>query len=125
MYLFDRKAEWATVAYWMVVGGLVGGLAAAVPGWIDWFAIPSGTRAKAVGLYHGVGNVIALGLFGASWWFRLPNYANPDAVGVALLSSTAWLGGELVHRLGVSIDPGANLNAPPSMTGPADAPRTV
>jgi hypothetical protein len=30
----------ATVAYWMIAAGIVGGLAAAPFGWIDWFAIP-------------------------------------------------------------------------------------
>ncbi|MBC7805180.1 MAG: hypothetical protein H7145_03420, partial [Akkermansiaceae bacterium] len=29
----------------------------------------------------------------------------------------AWLGGELVNRLGVGIDNGANLNAPSSLSG--------
>ena len=83
--------------------GVIGGLAAAAPGWVDWFAIPSGTRAKRVGLIHGVGNVVAMGLFGASWWFRLPDYAHPAVLpvglgfaGAALMSGTAWLGGELV-----------------------------
>ena len=44
---------YATVAYWMIFAGISGGLLAAVPGWIDWFAIPAGTRAKSVGLLHG------------------------------------------------------------------------
>jgi len=34
------------------------GLAAAVFGLIDWLAIPSGTRAKAVGMWHGATNVV-------------------------------------------------------------------
>jgi hypothetical protein len=33
-----------------------------------------------------------------------------------LVSATAWLGGELVDRLGVGVDDGANLNAPSSLT---------
>jgi hypothetical protein len=32
---------------------------------------------------------------------------------------TGWLGGELVDRLGVDVDPGANLNAPSSLSGQA------
>lgn len=31
---------------------------------------------------------------------------------------TAWLGGELVDRLGVGVDDGAHLNAPNSLTHP-------
>jgi hypothetical protein len=36
------------------------------------------------------------------------------AVGIALV--TGWMGGELVDRLGVGVDYGANLNAPNSLT---------
>jgi hypothetical protein len=41
---------------------------------------------------------------------------------VALASVTAWLGGELVERLGVAVDDGAHLDAPSSLSGqPASA----
>jgi len=124
-YFGERNPTWATVAYWMTVVGLVGGAVASVPGWIDWFAIPSGTRAKAVGLVHGLGNSVGvLGLYGASWWFRKDNYTNPPdlalllgAIAFALSGVTAWLGGELVERLGIGVDPGANPNAPNSLSG--------
>jgi uncharacterized membrane protein len=126
-YFGGRNPRWADVSYWMIVAGLIGGLGAAVPGWVDWFAIPAGTRAKAIGLWHGLGNAVGvLGLFGASWFLRQSEpTAPPD---LALLLSlggfmsggvTAWLGGELVDRLGVGIDPGAHLDAPNSLTHPA------
>jgi hypothetical protein len=38
----------------------MGGLLAGVFGLLDWFAIPAGTRAKAVGLWHAGGNVVVL-----------------------------------------------------------------
>ena len=34
-----------------------------------------------------------------------------------LAGVTAWLGGELVDRLGVGVDDGANVNAPSSLRG--------
>jgi len=38
---------------------------------------------------------------------------------------TAWIGGELVYRLGVGVDPGANVNAPSSLSNqPASVSRT-
>jgi hypothetical protein len=37
---------------------------------------------------------------------------------VLLALGTAWAGGELVERLGVGVDPGANLDAPSSLSGP-------
>ena len=115
----------ATVAYYMIAAGIIGGAFAAPPGWIDWFAIPSGTRAKSVGLTHGLGNVLVLVLFIISWWLRRnsTNY-QPDTftyilsfAGAGLSLLTGWLGGELVERLGVSVEDGAHLNAPNSLSG--------
>jgi uncharacterized membrane protein len=114
---------WAEVAYWMIVAGIIGGLAAAPFGWIDWFAIPDGTRAKAIGLWHGVGNVVVLVLFVVSWFLRRDAPDEPgipafvlSLAGVALAVVTGWLGGELVDRLGVGVDRGANLDAPSSLS---------
>ena len=114
---------WAEVAYWMIVAGIIGGLAAAPFGWIDWFAIPDGTRAKSIGLWHGVGNVVVLALFVVSWLLRRDAPAEPgipafvlSLLGVALAVVTGWLGGELVDRLGVGVDRGANLDAPSSLS---------
>jgi uncharacterized membrane protein len=36
--------------------------------------------------------------------------------GLGLALVTGWLGGELVDRLGVGVDEGANLDAPSSLT---------
>lgn len=124
---FYNSATFATVGYWMIVSGVIGGFVAAVPGWIDWFAIPSNTRAKSVGLLHGVGNVIVLLLFIAAWYLRSdnPNYAagvtelSLSTIAILLALGTGWLGGELVERLGVGVDEGANLNAPNSLSGKA------
>lgn len=59
-----------SLAYWMLLSGVIGGVAAAVFGFIDWLAIPSGTRAKRVGLAHGAANAAALLLFAFSWYLR-------------------------------------------------------
>ncbi|MBA2338964.1 MAG: DUF2231 domain-containing protein [Pyrinomonadaceae bacterium] len=124
IYLFTGNATMATVAYWMIVAGLLGGFAAAPFGWIDWFAIPQATRAKSVGLMHGLGNVVVLLLFIGSWWLRRDAPERPETfdhllsfAGAGLALFTGWLGGELVDRLGVGVDDGANLNAPNSLSG--------
>ena len=70
IYLIAGNPQWTVVSYWLIAAGAIGGLVAAVPGLIDWVAIPSETRAKSVGLIHGVGNVVVVGLFGASWFLR-------------------------------------------------------
>jgi hypothetical protein len=96
---------------------------------VDWLAIPRGTRAKRIGLIHGVGNVVVVALFALSWFIRQDNPAAPPTeavvaglIGAGLAVFTGWLGGELVDRLGVGVDDGAHLDAPSSLTGmPAGA----
>ena len=70
IYLVSSNAQWTLVAYYMIGAGIIGGLAAAVFGWLDWIAIPAGTRARRVGLWHGIGNVVVVGLFILSWVLR-------------------------------------------------------
>jgi uncharacterized membrane protein len=112
------------VAFWMITAGVIGALLAAIFGLIDWIAIPAGTRAKSVGLWHGGGNIVIVLLFILSWLLRLSDQRNPSIlayilsiVGVILALGTGWLGGELVDRMGVGVDEGANVNAPSSLSG--------
>ena len=130
VYLVTGAEQWATVSFWLIAAGIIGGLVAAIPGAIDWFAIPSNTRAKSVGLVHGAGNVAVVVLFLVSWLLRRDGGNGFEMAGapgiLALVCSfagaglalfTGWLGGELVERLGVSVDPGAHLDAPNSLSG--------
>ena len=128
IYLIWGNPTIATVAYWMIIAGIIGGFIAAPFGTIDWLAIPKGTRARRVGALHGLGNVVVLLLFMGSWWLRYGASSAPSAyapstlalvlsfTGFALAGVTGWLGGELVDRLGVGVDDGAHLNAPNSLT---------
>ena len=70
IYLITGNGRWSGIAYWMIVSGIIGGLIAAPFGFIDWLAIPDGTRAKRVGMWHGLGNVLALIIFALGWWLR-------------------------------------------------------
>lgn len=122
IHLITGTALWAVVAFWMIVAGVAGGLAAAPFGIWDWIGIPNNTRAKRIGLLHGVGNVIVILLFAASLMLRKANTAAPEGfaillsvVGVVIGAVTAWLGGELVTRLGIGVDSGANPEAPSSL----------
>src|SRR4051812_41283668 len=124
VYLATNDATFASVAFWNITAGIVGGLLAAVFGLIDWLAIPADTRAKRLGLWHGGGNVVIVLLFLVSWFLRLGNNAYAPGlvpfllglIAVAAALVTAWLGGELVYRLRVAVDDDADLNASNSLS---------
>ena len=123
LYMATGNVDLATFSFWALAAGLLGGLAAAIFGFIDWLAIPKGTRAKRIGAFHGGGNLVVVLLFALSFVMRLDGAAFlPDLVpfllalvgaGIALI--TAWLGGELVYRLRVAVDDDAGLNASNSL----------
>lgn len=124
VYWFTGNPTFALVGFWMTVSGIIGGLVAAPFGTIDWLAIPQGTRAKRIGVLHGGGNFLVVILFALSAYLRYGRAAHePDgltlilSLAAFLLSmATGWLGGELVDRLGVGVDDGANLDAPSSLS---------
>lgn len=121
--LFDEP-QLARAAYYMIGAGILTGLLAALPGAVDLLAIPSGTRAKKVGFVHGIGMVLNVVLFAIAWLLRRDVPHDPEAatiilelIGLVGALGAGWLGGELVNRLGVGVDRGANLNAPHSLSG--------
>lgn len=124
VYLVNQNATFVVVSYWTILAGIIGGLAAAVFGFWDWLTIPGGTRAKRIGAWHGVVNVVVVALFAGSWLLR---HADPAfipsrtalilsfaALGLALISG--WLGGELVEKLAIGVAANAGPDAPNSLT---------
>jgi uncharacterized membrane protein len=114
-------------AYWMLAAGIVGGLVAAPFGLIDLMAIPDRTRASRVGAWHGVFNLVVLCLSISSWSMRPSGEVSPPTLalvlslaGAGLVLMTAWMGGELVSRLGIGVSVHANPDASSSMRGPVD-----
>ena len=123
IFLVTNDPTWAQASFYMIGAGVVTGLIAAIPGTIDWLAIPRSTRAKRIGLIHGAGNVVVVALFALSWYLRRDNPTLPPTeavvaglIGAGISVVTGWLGGELVDRLGVGVDDGAHLDAPSSLT---------
>jgi uncharacterized membrane protein len=121
IFLCSDSPAMAMVAYYLLAAGLLGAVMAIPFGIADFTAIPSGTRAHRIGLLHGVGNAIVSLLFLSSWLLRDAE-TTPSAgalacsfAGIALALITAWLGGELVARLGVGVYEDAGLNASNSL----------
>ncbi len=124
VYLLTGNGKWSEIAFWMIAAGVVGGLAAAVFGVIDFSRVPDGTRAHSIGVWHAVLSGSMVALFVVSWLLRfLGEPTEPGAVpivlsalGVVLAGLTGWFGGELVERLGVGVYEGAHLNSSNSLS---------
>ncbi len=122
IYLATKNLMWSTMGYWMIAVAIIGALAAAVFGLVDWLGVRPGTRAKRIGALHGLGNVVVVLFFAISWLTRRHNHAADslaivlEVSGVVLALFTGWLGGELVDRLGIGVDPDAHPDAPSSLS---------
>jgi nitrite reductase/ring-hydroxylating ferredoxin subunit/uncharacterized membrane protein len=85
--------------------GVVSALVAAVAGLTDWQHVDG--KARRIGLVHALANVIATGLFGASWYMRGQQRRGPgrqlSLLGYLVAMLGAYLGGHLVfaQRIGV------------------------
>jgi nitrite reductase/ring-hydroxylating ferredoxin subunit len=87
--------------------GLVGAAAAAAAGLTDWQATDGGAR--RVGLLHGIMNLKATALFGASWWLRRTGGDRGRARALAALgflvaAGASYLGGSLVFSRKVGVN---------------------
>lgn len=129
IHLATDNPTMAVVAFYLVVAGVLAGALAAPFGLIDWMAIPRNTRARSIGAMHGGGNAVALALFIGSALLRadapqaptlLPQLLSFVAAGMMLV--TAWLGGELVGRLGIGISDEVGVNAPSSLKARSPVP---
>jgi nitrite reductase/ring-hydroxylating ferredoxin subunit/uncharacterized membrane protein len=97
----------------MMLAGLAGAIAAAVPGAIDYFAIiPPESSAKTRGATHGLINLSLAALYGTNWllrsrspsrwgrWLGLPL----SVLGFSGMLYSGWLGGTLVYRNQIGVD---------------------
>ncbi|HEU4623046.1 MAG TPA: DUF2231 domain-containing protein [Burkholderiaceae bacterium] len=121
--LFGGDPIFSRLAYWNIAAGLIGGVIAAIFGFLDWMQIPKGTRAERVGTLHGLGNMGVLALFFVAFMMRRSDPEHlvdmrvfiVEVLAFALAGLTGWLGAELVNRLGVGVADNAHLDAPSSL----------
>jgi uncharacterized membrane protein len=124
VYRFGWGGEvWDSVAFYTLAGGIAGALLAAVPGFIDLLALPEG-KVKKVAVAHMAINLGAVVLFAVNFGLRLnaaPGAAVPvllSVVGIALISVSGWLGGELVYVHGVAVTAAPERPAPTAVSPP-------
>ncbi|MEV0718187.1 DUF2231 domain-containing protein [Asanoa sp. NPDC050611] len=126
VHLAGDNDVFGEVGFWTISVGLIGGVLAGLTGFADWTKVPAGTRAKRVGRLHGLLNAVVLVLFAISWFVRVGGDSHAPGAGtfvleviaVLIAGGAAWLGGELVDRLGIGVDPAAHPDAPSTMARP-------
>ena len=126
-YIGTLEAFWYRVAMVANIAGIVTAIVAVVPGAIDLYSLPRGSRARAVGMRHAGFNLLATGLFAVTalllyrgWTDRMMldgEYVFDATIPLAM-SVVAWvsmvvagsLGWTLVQTHHVGIKP-ANIKA--------------
>jgi uncharacterized membrane protein len=105
----STNPNWQVVAWYTLVGGILGALVAAVPGLIDMLSLPWHT--KRIALIHMSINLTVVALYVVNAYIRKRSGGVSDAaiwlsfISVALLAVSGWLGGKLVYVHGVAVDP--------------------
>lgn len=100
-------------ATWLIAIGVLGALAAAMVGFLDLFAIPTGTRAFRTALVHMTLNLLVTASYAGNFLWRQgtgPGTARVgagmlalSAVSVAVLGVSGFLGGKLAYHYGVRV----------------------
>src|SRR5947207_14750931 len=115
IYLWRGNPVWENyIAFYTLLGGIIGAAAAAIPGLIDWATLTDRAAVK-VANWHARVNIVGLLIFIASFYLRTTRGASMivslpmlpiilSIVGDLGLGVAGWLGGELVfkHRVAVS-----------------------
>ena len=108
--LLDREA-WLDTATWLNGAGIIGAVAAAIPGVIDYLhTVPPQSSAKKRATQHGLLNTTMLLLFIGLYFYRRQATPNDilllagEILGIVLMLIAGWMGGTLVHRTQIGVD---------------------
>lgn len=99
---------WHAAALYTMVGGIIGALAAAVPGLIDLLSLRDPAIKRTALMHMGI-NLTVVALYVINAWMRSNASISPNAalglsvVAIALLLVSGWLGGKMVYEAGVAV----------------------
>ncbi len=119
VFALTADSRWEATAFFTLAGGIVGALLAAVPGLFDLLGLHE-SRERRVGITHMSVNlaivVVQIINFGlrSAWQADTNLTIALSAVAVAALLVSGWLGGQLVHVLGVT-QPGHTSSQAPNI----------
>ena len=104
-----NAATWSTVALYAMVGGVIGALAAALPGLVDLLSLKD-KAIKKTALIHMTLNLTIVVLYVINAWTRIQGSVAPNVslwlsvLAIAMLLVSGWLGGKMVYLAGVGVD---------------------
>jgi uncharacterized membrane protein len=104
---------WAAASFYAMVGGILGALAAALPGLVDLLSLRR-TPVLPTAVKHMVLNLTIVALYVVNAWMRSDAItAAPGGtplllslVAIAMLLVSGWLGGKMVYEAGVAVHAG-------------------
>ena len=111
---------WKGVAFYAIGAGIIGGLLAAIPGFVDYLSLTD-PRATRIATVHLALNLIVIVMFIFNLGIRynaLPSTGTLEtllsAIAIGVLCVSGWLGGALVfeHHVGVSMPAEAAATRP-------------
>lgn len=110
-HLVDDPGFLTQGSRWLIGVGVLGALAAAMVGFLDLFAIPTGTRVFRIGLLHMSINLAVTVAYIVDFLIRGGSATGPvgwgplvlSALALAALGVSGYLGGELAYHYGVRV----------------------
>lgn len=100
---------WNDIAFYTMLGGIVGALLAAIPGFIDYLSITD-PKTKRTGTKHLIANLVVVALYVVNAMMRS---TAPDSglspfvlscIGIVLLGYAGWKGGDMVYEHGMAVE---------------------
>jgi uncharacterized membrane protein len=111
-YFYTDNDFWTTVGTVLIAMGIVGALAAAIFGLLDYLSAPMATQVKRVATTHLILNLVLVALYVVNFLVRR---STPEAalgyllsvIGIGVLFFSGWLGGALAYEHRVGVKPSA------------------
>ena len=99
---------WHAMALYTMIGGIIGALAAALPGLVDLLSLRD-TPIKSTAVKHMSINLTVVAIYAVNAWLRWHQSIPArmalllSVIAIGLLLVSGWLGGKMVYEAGVAV----------------------